>query len=92
MGAADRAGPAACVRIKPTTHRTPAKSMDHKTLALITAAITAYVAAEQTQDYTADWGDQTGRWARYGRTHLMQQGAQMQQRPTMGRRWSTWAL
>lgn len=66
--------------------------MDHKTLAVIEAAIMAYVTTEQTQDYTTDWGAQTSRWARYGRTHLMQQGAQMQQRPAMGCRWSMWAL
>jgi len=66
--------------------------MDPETLAVITAAITAYVAAEAGQGHTTELGAQTSRWARHGRLHLMQQGAQMQQRPAMGRRWSTWAL
>ena len=68
------------------------KDVDATKMAVISAAVTAFLQAEHDAEAAAHAAPTDSVWARAGRASLMKRRAQMQWRPVCGRSWSTWAL
>jgi len=68
------------------------RDLDHKKLAAITSAVTAFIEAEQAETALAEPPAAQDAWALSGRLDQMLKGTLMQQRPAAARCWSAWAL
>ncbi len=62
--------------------------LDQKRLALIMAAVAAYLEEEAAGEPSPP----VSAWAKAGRAQLLARHAQMQHRPPSGSAWRTWAL